>query len=77
MANLIVRNIDEEVVLALKSRAGNLGMSAEALHRQLLKSALVKPVRKSFSEALKSIPSVGLDSDFERIQTSENSNVFS
>ena len=46
MANLIVRNIDEEVVLALKSRAGNLGMSAEVLHRELLKSALVKPVRK-------------------------------
>ena len=30
MANLIVRNLDEEIVSALKSRAGRHGVSAEA-----------------------------------------------
>jgi len=76
MANLVVRNIDDEVVAALKSRAGNLGISAEALHRQLLDSALLRPKKKSFSQALKSIPDVGLDSDFERVQNRDNADVF-
>lgn len=76
MANLVVRNIDDQVVLALKARAGNLGISAEALHRQLLEVALLKPKKKTFIEALKSIPNVGLDSDFERIQDEKNTDVF-
>ena len=32
MANLIVRNIDEKIVDALKARAGKYGRSAEAEH---------------------------------------------
>ena len=76
MANLIVRNIDEKVVNALKARAGKNGLSAEAEHRRILESALLTPQRKSFAEALKSIPNVGNDDDFERCDDSGDSNVF-
>ncbi len=58
MANLIVRNVDDEVVKALKARAGLKGVSAEAEHRKLLKAALLKPQKRSFIEALKAIPTV-------------------
>ena len=68
MANLIVRNVDEEVVRALKERAGRRGHSAEAEHRLILASALKKPTRKSFVEVLAAMPDVGEDSDFARIR---------
>lgn len=67
MANLIVRNVEDAVVKALKARAGRLGRSAEAEHREILKSALLKPARKSLAEVLASMPPVGKDSDFERL----------
>lgn len=76
MANLVVRNIDESVSLALKAKAGSLGISAEALHRKLLENALLKPKKRTFAEALQSIPNVGMDSDFERQNTHESANVF-
>ena len=69
MANLIVRNIDEEIVTALKQKAELHGISAEEAHRKILEKALItKPVRKTFAELLSSIPNVGNDSDFERVQ---------
>lgn len=77
MSNLIVRNIDEEIVRELKSRAGAEGISAEALHRKLLESALLKPKKKSFIDVLKSMPSVGDDSDFKRVQSDKADDVFS
>ncbi len=40
MAQLIVRNLEEEVVEALKVRAAAHGRSAEAEHRQILRTAL-------------------------------------
>lgn len=67
MANLIVRNVDERIVRALKSRAGKHGRSTEAEHRELLAAVLLKPKRKSFAEVLASIPNVGEDADFARI----------
>nr|MDT0252415.1 DNA-binding protein [Endozoicomonas sp.] len=67
MANLIVRNIDDNIVDALKARAGKHGRSAEAEHRRILESALLRPIKRSFIQALKSIPDVGNDTDFERI----------
>ncbi|GAB1270290.1 hypothetical protein NBRC116493_35440 [Aurantivibrio infirmus] len=76
MANLVVRNIDDEVVKALKAKAGLQGTSAEAEHRKILEKALVRPKKRSLLDALKSIPSVGEDSDFERKQDSEGSDVF-
>ena len=76
MANLVVRNIDDDVVKALKARAGLAGTSAEAEHRKILESVLLCPKKRSLIEALKSIPSVGEDSDFERKQEGDSSNVF-
>jgi antitoxin FitA len=76
MANLIVRNIDEAVVQALKKRASQHGISAEAEHRKILQQALLQPKKKSFAEVLSLIPNVGNDSDFERVQDDATSNVF-
>ena len=67
MANLIVRNLDPDIVAALKRRATQHGRSAEAEHRVLLETALLQPRRRSFAQALAAIPNVGRDEDFERI----------
>jgi plasmid stability protein len=40
MAQLIVRDLDEDVVTALKARAARNGRSAEAEHRRILEAAL-------------------------------------
>jgi antitoxin FitA len=76
MPNLIVRNIDERIVKALKARAGKHGHSAEAEHRQILATALLKHRKKSFAEVLSSIPEVGVDADFARQQTEAANDVF-
>ena len=76
MANLIVRNSDEKIVEALKAQAGKNGISAEAEHRRILESVLLKPQKKSFAEALKSIPNVGHDNDFEHLEDGGDANVF-
>jgi antitoxin FitA len=76
MANLIVRNIDEAIVKALKMRASKHGISAEAEHRKILEQVLLKPHKKPFSEVLSLIPNVGHDSDFERVQDDRASHVF-
>jgi antitoxin FitA len=76
MANLIVRNIDEAIVKALKMRASKHGVSAEAEHRKILAQVLLKPQKKSFSEVLSLIPNVGSDSDFERVQDDRANHVF-
>lgn len=62
--NLVVRNVEEDVALALKQRAALHGRSAEAEHREILKQALYHPKRRSFAEALLSMPDVGNDADF-------------
>jgi plasmid stability protein len=64
--NLVVRNIDEAVVFALKQQAAVYGRSAEAEHREILKAALQGPKRRSFIDVLMSMPDVGEDADFER-----------
>ena len=63
--NLIVRNVDEEVALALKQRAAANGRSAEAEHREILKSALSRPRRRRVADVLASMPNVGQDDDFD------------
>jgi plasmid stability protein len=78
MASLVVRNLDQRIVDALKQRAAKHGRSAEAEHRALLEAQLLKPTGKSFAEALKSIPNVGKDEDFERVEDQAgNEHVFS
>lgn len=77
MANLVVRNLDQRIVDALKQRAALHGQSAEAEHRALLKELLLRPKRKSFAEVLKAMPNVGQDEDFERVEDEhENKHVF-
>jgi len=68
MANLVVRNLDRRIVDALKQRASRHGRSAEAEHRALLEELLLRPKGKSFTEALASMPNVGEDEDFERVE---------
>jgi plasmid stability protein len=68
VANLIVRNVEENVVRALKLRAGKHGRSAEAEHRLILVEALLGSKKKSFIEALLAMPDVGRDEDFARVQ---------
>lgn len=69
MADLLVRGVDEAVVRALKERAGAHGRSAEAEHREILAAALARPRRRSFAEVLAAMPDVGVDADFERLQS--------
>lgn len=76
MSRLLVRDLDPDIVKALKRQAARHGRSAEAEHRELLKQALLGPKKKSFARALASMPNVGKDSDFERIDDSESDSVF-
>jgi plasmid stability protein len=69
MAQLIVRNLDEELVRALQVRAAEHGRSTEAEHREILREALAKP-RRDFKAFLESMPDVGEDADFERDRSS-------
>jgi plasmid stability protein len=69
MADLLVRGVDEDIVRALKERAGAHGRSAEAEHREILAAALLRPPKRSFAEVLASMPDVGRDEDFERVQS--------
>ncbi len=63
--NLVVRNVDEDIVLALKQRAASHGRSAEAEHREILRTVLQRPKRRSVAEILSRMPNVGEDSDFD------------
>jgi len=65
MAQLIVRNLDEDVVRRLKRRAAERGHSAEEEHRQILRRALRS---SGLGTHLATIPCVGEDADFERSQ---------
>jgi antitoxin FitA len=71
MPDLLVRGVDDELVRALKERAGAHGRSAEAEHRAILTAALARPRRRAFPEVLASMPNVGLDEDFERVDATE------
>ncbi len=63
--NLIVRNVDEDVALALKQRAAANGRSAEAEHREILKTVLKRTRRRSVADILATMPDVGEDADFD------------
>lgn len=67
MAQLLVRNLEEELVRALQVRAAEHGRSTEAEHREILKEALAKKAPLlDFKAFLQSMPNVGDDADFER-----------
>ncbi len=67
MAQLIVRNLEDEVVRALKISAAEHGRSAEEEHRELLRSVLLRQGKPQpdFKSLLASIPA-GDDDIFER-----------
>jgi plasmid stability protein len=67
VAQLIVRNLDEETVQALKRRAARNGRSAEAEHREILRATLRGPrPAKSLKQLLLEMPAGGRDADFAR-----------
>lgn len=69
MAQLLVRNLDDELVRHLKRRAGEHGVSVEEEHRRILRDALLADSgteRKSFWQVLSEMPDVGGADLFER-----------
>jgi len=69
MAQLVVRNLSDALVKALKQRAAKLILRAEHEHREILEAALRGPKRKTLASVLASMPNVGRDEDFVRQQT--------
>jgi plasmid stability protein len=68
MAQLMVRNLTEDLVKALKQRAAKHNRSAEQEHREILQAALRGPRRRRLAEVLGAMPNVGEDQDFVRTQ---------
>jgi antitoxin FitA len=67
VAQLIVRNLEDSVVRALRERAASKGRSTEAEHREILREALVKIRRgTSLKTLLTEMPDAGDDADFGR-----------
>jgi plasmid stability protein len=70
MPQLLVRDVDEAIVKALRERAARHGRSAEAEHREILSKALRRTRRRTLAQALAAIPNVGADEDFARVEDS-------
>jgi plasmid stability protein len=69
VAQLIVRDLSEDLVKALKQRAAKRNRSTEQEHREILQSVLRSPKRRHLADVLAAIPNVGEESDFGREQT--------
>jgi plasmid stability protein len=67
MANLWIRGIDQTLYDALIREAEANGRSVEEEQRAILEGALQKVYNRQFVRALMSIPDVGEDADFERV----------
>ncbi|MEQ1505471.1 MAG: DNA-binding protein [Myxococcota bacterium] len=66
MSQLIVRDLEPEVVEALKARAAAHGRSAEAEHREILRAALIGPAAgRSLWDWLAEMPALD-DADLAR-----------
>jgi plasmid stability protein len=68
VAQLVVRNLSDDLVKALEQRAAKKNRSAEQEHRSILEAVLRGPKRRSLTEVLAAIPNVGEDQDFVRDQ---------
>lgn len=68
MAQLLVRNLDDELVRHLKKRAGEHGVSVEEEHRRILREALMTDAgeRKTLWELLNEMPAACGKELFER-----------
>jgi plasmid stability protein len=75
VSSLIVRSVDDAIVASLKERAARHGRSMEAEHRAILAEVLLKPRRRSLVQVLASMPNVGQDADFERVQDDADGHV--
>jgi plasmid stability protein len=70
MAQLIVRNLEDTVVKALRERAAKKGRSTEAEHREILRDALATARRgTSLKALLQEMPDAGADKDFARLRS--------
>ena len=65
MAQIIVRDLDEDVVRRLKLRAARHGRSMEAETREILRAAL-EPRHRDLKDLILDMPRVGKSSDFAR-----------
>ena len=69
MAQLTIRNVDPQVVRALKIRAAMNGRSAEGEVREILRQALTPTATgRTLKDHLLMMPENGEDEDFERIE---------
>jgi hypothetical protein len=67
MAQLLVRDLEDSVVQALRQKAAEEGTSVEEAHRRILRLALLsKKPKKGFKEFLLEMPEGGDDSIFDR-----------
>ncbi|MCP9880780.1 DNA-binding protein [Cyanobium sp. A1C-AMD] len=66
MPDLLVCGVDDDLVQALKKRAGAHGRSQEAELRAILAAALLTPPRRNLAQLLAAMPEVGVDADFQR-----------
>jgi len=65
VAQLIVRNVEDDLVQRLRERAVKHGRSAEEEHRHLLRAALRSD---GLAGRLREMPDVGSDEDFVRVR---------
>ena len=69
MAQLIVRNLEDTVVKALRERAAKKGRSTEAEHREIFRAALATTRRATrLKELLLAMPDAGDDEDVTRVR---------
>ena len=68
MSDLLVPDIDEALINALRERAFRNGRSMVAEHRAILVDALTRPAKRSLAEVLAAMPDVGRDEDFASAQ---------
>ena len=68
MAALTVRNVEDELVRKLKQRAVDEGVSAEEMHRRILRRALTGPRRTGADlvTALRKLGELGLEVEPDR-----------
>ncbi len=72
MAELTIREIEPAIVAKLKQRAQQHGRSVEEEHRMILREKLLGddegPPVMTFEAYLRTMPDVGADEDFARIE---------
>ncbi len=74
MAELTVREIEPAIISKLKERAEKHGRSVEEEHRAILRDTLLEDLKDmptmTFEAYLRTMPDVGTDADFSRIEGS-------